>query len=75
MSISPTSLDRIIEEKSNLLSVEEKARVLAFITYLLEKNEKITVLPERILGLNRGEIWTSDDFDSSLSDEFWLGES
>lgn len=29
---------------------------------------------ERIPGLNRGEIWTSDDFDASLSDAFWLGE-
>ena len=74
MSISPANLDRVIEEKSHLLSVEEKARVLAFITYLLEKNDKMTVLPERILGLNCGEIWTSDDFDAPLPDQFWLGE-
>jgi predicted DNA-binding antitoxin AbrB/MazE fold protein len=28
----------------------------------------------RIAGLHRGEIWTSDDFDAPLPDEFWLGE-
>lgn len=27
----------------------------------------------RIAGLNRGEIWTSDDFDDPLPDSFWLG--
>ena len=27
----------------------------------------------RIAGLHRGTIWTSDDFDEPLSDEFWLG--
>jgi antitoxin (DNA-binding transcriptional repressor) of toxin-antitoxin stability system len=29
---------------------------------------------KRIAGLNRGQIWMSDDFDAPLSDEFWLGE-
>lgn len=28
---------------------------------------------KRIAGLNRGMIWTSDDFDAPLPDEFWLG--
>lgn len=28
---------------------------------------------QRVAGLNRGEIWVSDDFDESLPDEFWLG--
>ncbi len=31
-------------------------------------------LPPRILGLNRGAMKMSDDFDEPLSDEFWLGE-
>lgn len=29
----------------------------------------------RVLGLNAGQIWMSDDFDDPLPDEFWLGES
>ncbi len=31
-------------------------------------------LPPRVLGLHRGQIWMSDDFDAPLPDEFWLGE-
>lgn len=28
---------------------------------------------KRIAGLNRGAIWTSEDFDEPLPDEFWVG--
>lgn len=27
----------------------------------------------RVPGLNRGQVWTSGDFDDELTDEFWLG--
>ena len=27
----------------------------------------------RIAGLHRGAIWTSDDFDEPLPEEFWVG--
>ena len=27
---------------------------------------------KRVAGLNRGSIWTSQDFDEPLRDEFWL---
>jgi antitoxin (DNA-binding transcriptional repressor) of toxin-antitoxin stability system len=27
----------------------------------------------RIPGLNRGEIWTSEDFDEPLPESFWTG--
>ncbi len=27
----------------------------------------------RVAGLNRGEIWTSEDFDHPLPDSFWTG--
>ncbi|WP_193789394.1 DUF2281 domain-containing protein [Prochlorothrix hollandica] len=29
---------------------------------------------QRVLDLNKGEIWMSDDFNAPLSDEFWLGK-
>jgi prevent-host-death family protein len=29
---------------------------------------------KRVAGLNRGAIWTSEDFDQPLPDEFWLGQ-
>ena len=28
---------------------------------------------KRVAGLNRGAIWTSEDFDQPLPDDFWLG--
>ena len=31
------------------------------------------VSQRRIAGLNKGEIWTSDDFDEPLPEAFWLG--
>jgi hypothetical protein len=30
---------------------------------------------KRVAGLNRGEIHMSEDFDSPLPDEFWLGDN
>ena len=34
---------------------------------------RIRSSPQRILGLNRGAITTTDDFDAPLPAEFWLG--
>jgi hypothetical protein len=52
--------------------------VLAFI-HSLDKSLSTNDLPPsipspRILGLNRGAMKMSDDFDEKLPDEFWLGE-
>jgi hypothetical protein len=33
-----------------------------------------TTAPARVAGLNRGQIWVSEDFDAPLPDAFWLGE-
>ena len=30
---------------------------------------------KRIPGLNRGELWMSDDFNEPLPDSFWTGDS
>jgi Protein of unknown function (DUF2281) len=52
--------------------------VLAFIHSLdvsaTPENHHPSALPPRILGLNRGVMKMSDDFDEPLPDEFWLGE-
>lgn len=47
--------------------------------FLEHKNTQSQSIPtqpmqQRVLGLNRGEIWMSDDFNEPLPDEFWLGE-
>jgi Protein of unknown function (DUF2281) len=52
--------------------------VLAFIRSLdgsaTTENHHPSELPPRTLGLNRGTMKMSDDFDEPLPDEFWLGE-
>jgi hypothetical protein len=52
--------------------------VLAFIHSLdssaTPENHHPSELPPRTLGLNRGAMKMSDDFDEPLLDEFWLGE-
>jgi hypothetical protein len=52
--------------------------VLAFIHSLdasaTPENHHPSELPPRILGLNRGAMKMSDDFDKPLPDEFWLGK-
>lgn len=30
--------------------------------------------PPRVAGLNRGQIWVSEDFDAPLPDELWRGQ-
>jgi prevent-host-death family protein len=34
-----------------------------------------TSTKRRVAGLNRGQIWTSEDFDAALPDEFWTGQA
>jgi hypothetical protein len=52
--------------------------VLAFTRSLdvsaTHENHDPSELPPRTLGLNRGAMKMSDDFDEPLPDEFWLGE-
>ena len=36
--------------------------------------EESETAPPRVAGLNRGQIWVSEDFDAPLADEFWLGQ-
>jgi prevent-host-death family protein len=35
----------------------------------------ISSAERRVPGLNRGEVWMSDDFDDPLPDSFWAGTS
>ena len=53
-------------------------RVISGVHVVLSENEKpvaqILPLTSRIAGLHAGSIWTSDDFDDPLPEEFWSGE-
>lgn len=68
------NLAEIIKE----LPAESLAEVVDFAEFLREKKrrQQTEMLPEkdRIAGLNKGEIWMSDDFNDELPDEFWFGK-
>lgn len=77
MSTQTVNLDKVEKQLADLLAiVEDNDEVLiarngtpiARLASVKPKKKK------RIAGLNRGNVWTSDDFDAPLSDEFWLGK-
>ena len=68
---------------------DAQTQLSELLTFTLEGNEVIIVeddkplarlvpvSPEeelRVEGLNKGTIWTSNDFDVHLPDEFWMGK-
>lgn len=76
------TIKQIIQSKIDLLPEQKQAEVLDFLDFLIASQTKINdqegsnVQPkrQRVLDLNKGEIWMSDDFNAPLPDEFWLGE-
>jgi len=36
---------------------------------------RISPITQRVAGLHPGAIWTSDDFDEPLPEEFWAGKA
>ncbi len=58
----------LLISKGDDIIIEKDNRPFAKLTAISGFGKK------RIPGLNRGEIWTSEDFDEPLPDEFWLGE-
>jgi Protein of unknown function (DUF2281) len=75
------TIKQIIQSKLDILPEQKQAEVLNFLNFLIasqtkiDRQEESNVQPrQRVLDLNKGEIWMSDDFNAPLSDEFWLGE-
>jgi len=57
------------------LSAEQKRIISERLGKTESENQSHSVAPKRrVAGLHPGAIWTSDDFDDPLPDEFWLGE-
>ena len=57
-----------IVENNGEVVITQNGKPLARLEPVVPKKKK------RIAGLNRGMIWTSEDFDEPLPDEFWLGK-
>ena len=63
--------------KLQFLSPEQQQTLLDFAEFLVQRHiqpEQAQQAQQRVLGLNQGEIWMSEDFNEPLPDEFWMGE-
>ena len=58
--------------KLQALPPEQQQQVLDFVDFLTQKYSHAQPVQKRVLGLNRGDIWISDDFNDPLPDEFWM---
>ncbi len=56
------------------LPPEQQQMVIDFVEFLAHKHAQSQPEKQRVLGLNQGEIWISEDFNDPLPDEFWTGE-
>ncbi|NJR57007.1 MAG: DUF2281 domain-containing protein [Acaryochloris sp. CRU_2_0] len=76
-SYNPTAvaaISEILTGKLLILPAEQQQQVFDFIDFLLQKYSQPQPQKQRVLGLSKGKIWMSDDFNAPLPDEFWLGE-
>jgi hypothetical protein len=84
MPWSTNSLDDLVTKCQSLPPVLQQ-QVIDFVDFLADKyvpsqppldngNLELQTEQKRILGLHRGKVWISDDFDASLPDDFWLGK-
>ena len=75
---------------SQTVNIDEAKSQLADLIAIASQGEEVIIMQDgkplarlvpiakpkskRIAGLNRGSIWTSQDFDEPLPDEFWMGQ-
>ena len=77
MPMQTVNLDKVEKQLADLLAIVKNGGEVV----IAQNGEPIARLEsikrtkkKRIAGLNRGTIWTSEDFDEPLPDEFWLGK-
>jgi hypothetical protein len=79
MTSQTLKITEVLIAKVQSLPPEQQQTLLDFVEFLEHKNTQPQPIPtqpvqQRVLGLNRGEVWMSEDFNEPLPDEFWLGE-
>jgi mRNA-degrading endonuclease RelE of RelBE toxin-antitoxin system len=60
--------------KLQTLPPEQQQQVLDFVEFLAQKYVQPQASKKRVMGLHKGQIWMSEDFNDPLPDEFWMGE-
>ncbi|WP_375495473.1 DUF2281 domain-containing protein [uncultured Nostoc sp.] len=74
MTFQTLNLTETLIAKFKSLSSEQQQTLLDFAEFLAQKHTPLQPNQQRVLGLNQGEIWMSEDFNDPLPDEFWMGE-
>jgi antitoxin (DNA-binding transcriptional repressor) of toxin-antitoxin stability system len=64
----------LIQEGSEVILTKGTTPVARVTPIDTTENALPTEKKERIPGLHAGMIWTSNDFDDPLPDEFWFGD-
>ena len=73
MPTQTVNLDKVEKQLAELLAIVERGSEIVIAQNGKPIARLASVAPEkkkRIAGLNRGMIWTSEDFDEPLPDEF-----
>lgn len=77
MPMQTVNLDKVEKQLADLLAIIEHSDEIVIAQNGKPIARLASVTPKkkkRIAGLNGGMIWTSEDFDAPLPDEFWLGK-
>ena len=77
MTSQTINIAETLVAKLQFLSPEQQQTLLDFAEFLVQRHtqpEQAQQAQQRVLGLNQGEIWMSEDFNEPLPDEFWTGE-
>lgn len=72
MSTKTVDIREAQEKLKELLSLAAEGEEIV-ITENSTPLARLVAMPERIAELHAGTIWTSNDFDDPLPDEFWIG--
>lgn len=72
-----TTIQDVLTAAEQLTPVEQLEVIQALSRSLQHRyasqNSASSLPGRRILGLDTGRVWMSDDFDAELPDSFWLG--
>ncbi len=77
MPTQTINLDKVDQQLAELLAIVEHGSEIVIAQNGKPLARLASVAPpkkKRVAGLNRGTIWTSEDFDEPLTEEFWLGK-
>jgi plasmid stability protein len=70
----PPDLEERLRAEAAQTGQEAEALLQQKVRQMLSTTPATPTAAPRVAGLNRGQIWVSEDFDAPLPDEFWLGQ-